>query len=314
MNRKITRRQFLGGALSGAAFLGSGCSLNAAWPVAGVRKKSLRLCFYTDVHARIEWETPEAMALAADAINARKSDIVIAGGDLITDGFQSPVKETVPRWEAYMKMHRAIQGDLYPAMGNHDLTAADPDDGSPPAKNPRRVFLEQMGLERTWYSFDAAGYHFVFLDGVVITRGEYRYRGFIRPEQMAWLKQDLSRLSNNTPIIVVTHIPLLSVFHSAVNGSFYPMKPHRVINNNHEVLKLFEPYNLVLVLQGHQHVYEMIRWQNTTFITGGAVCGKWWRGNWCGTEEGFCDITLSDNRATCSYVDYNWTAKRPANR
>jgi len=38
-------------------------------------------CFYTDVHARTEWDTPDAMALAANAINARKSDMVISGGD-----------------------------------------------------------------------------------------------------------------------------------------------------------------------------------------------------------------------------------------
>jgi len=225
MASKMTRRNFLGCALGGAAFLGSGCSLKAVWPVTGVRKRSLRLCFYTDVHARTEWDTPNAMARAADAINARKSDMVMAGGDLITDGFQSPLKKTVPRWEAYLKMHRAIRGNVYPALGNHDLTAADPEDGSPAAKNPRRVFLERMGLDRTWYTFDAAGYHFIFLDAVDITRDQYRYRGFIPAEQMEWLKQDLAKLSKSTPIIVVTHMPLLTAFYSAVKGSGFPVKP-----------------------------------------------------------------------------------------
>jgi hypothetical protein len=49
------------------------------------------LTFYTDVHARTEWNTPGTMALAADVINAQSGDIVITGGDLITDGFQSSV-------------------------------------------------------------------------------------------------------------------------------------------------------------------------------------------------------------------------------
>jgi hypothetical protein len=71
---------------------------------------------------------------------------------------------------------------------------------------------------------------------------------------------------------------------------------------------------LILVLQGHLHVNEMIRWQNTAFVTGGAVCGKWWRGVWYGTEEGFYDITLTGNHVECSYIDYGWEARRPPNK
>jgi 3',5'-cyclic AMP phosphodiesterase CpdA len=120
------------------------------------------LTFYTDVHARTEWNTPEAMALAADVINAQSGDIVITGGDLITDGFQSSVAKVELRWDAYMKMHQAIKAEVYPAMGNHDLVAAMPTEGTSAADNPREVYLDRMGLERTYYSFTAVGYHFVF--------------------------------------------------------------------------------------------------------------------------------------------------------
>jgi len=314
MTKLITRRNFLGKLVGGIGLLAGGCSKKMIWPVRGSDCGSMRMVFYTDVHARTEWNTPEAMALAADVINARKSDIVISGGDLITDGFQSSYYKVASRWDAYMKMHNAIKSDIYPAVGNHDLVAAIPEDGTPAADNPRAVYLDRMGLERTYYSFNAVGYHFIMLDAIQVTRDEYKYQGIVQSRQLEWLKQDLSGLSKNTPIIMVTHIPLLTSFYSASKGATFSALPHRVIVNNHEVLKILESYNVILVLQGHSHVSEMIKWQDTTFITGGAVCGKWWRGNRYGTEEGFYDITLTGNHVACSYIDYGWTAKRPLNK
>ncbi|MBT8368860.1 MAG: metallophosphoesterase, partial [Deltaproteobacteria bacterium] len=177
MTNSITRRNFLGTLIGGLALLAGGCSKKMVWPAGGSDKGSVRLTFYTDVHARTEWNTPDAMALAADAINAQKADLVIAGGDLITDGFQSSAEQAAPRWDAYMKMHRAIKADVFPAMGNHDLVAAIPADGTPAADNPRAVYLDRMGLARTYYSFSAAGYHFIILDSIQVTGDDYQYQG-----------------------------------------------------------------------------------------------------------------------------------------
>ena len=294
------------------ALLAGGSSIKTGCYRQRLDNESLRLIFYTDVHARTEWDTPSAMAMAADAINARKTDLVIAGGDLITDGFQSSTATVAPRWDAYQKMHRAIKADVYPTIGNHDLVAAIPTDGTSAADNPRKIYMDRMGLDRTYYSFDAAGYHIIILDSIMVTGDEYPYKGIIHIEQLEWIRGDLNTVSKNTPIILVTHIPLLTSFFSASRGATFAARPNRVIVNNLDVLKTFEEHNLILVLQGHLHVAEMIKWRNTTFITGGAVSGKWWRGAWYGTEEGFYDITLAGNRVECSYMDYGWAAKRPA--
>ena len=82
---------------------------------------------------------------------------------------------------------------------------------------------------------------------------------------------------------------------------------------NIDVLDLFKEHNLVLVLQGHLHVTEMLRWQNTTFITGGALSGKWWRGSYHGTPEGFNIVTLRGDRIEWEYLNYGWHARRPTN-
>ncbi len=309
--RPITRRHFLGHMVTGLSLLAGGCAKKYTLPIRGSDKGSLRLVFYTDVHARLEWNTPAAMEKAAHAINACNADLVIAGGDLITEGFASSVARSAPRWDAYMRMHRSIEAELYPAIGNHDLVGANPSDGAEASSNPRAVFLSRMGLKQTYYSFDAVGYHFAILDAIQITGDEYAYQGFIEPEQMAWLKADLDRVPQGAPIILITHIPLLTAFYSATEGATAAAPRNRVVVNSRDVFKVVEKHNVIMVLQGHLHVEEMIRWQGTAFIGGGAVCGRWWGGPRHGTEEGFSVITLTGNRIHHEYIDYGWTARRP---
>ena len=279
--------------------------------MSGSEKGTVRLVFYTDIHTRTEWDTPVGMARAARTMNKQKADLVIAGGDLITDGFRSSAASVEPRWDAYMKMHRAIEGDIYPVLGNHDLVAAIPEDGTPAAEDPRSVYRSKMGLDRTYYSFDAVGYHFVILDSIQITGDEYKYQGMIWPEELEWLKENLSQVRLGTPIILATHMPLLSTFYMATEGGTFGAPRNRVVVNNLDVLKVIRDHNVILVMQGHLHVKELHKWRNTTFILGGAICGKWWRGPWHGTEEGFNVITLTGNHVGWEYVDYSWEARRP---
>ena len=302
-----TRRDFL--IASGLAACGlPGC---ASWPGRGAADNTLRIVFFTDVHARTEWQTPVAMAQAAAAINARSPELIVAGGDLITDGFQSSSAAVAPRWHAYLEMHRALVGRVEPVLGNHDLVAADPDDGSPPSHDPRGEFRQHFGLASTYRSFDLAGYHFILLDSIVVSDDDLRYHGTIDQDQLAWIDQDLATVEPGTPIVVATHIPLLTSFYQATRGAAAAAPANRVVVNNREVLDRFASHNLLLVLQGHLHVDELLRWRGTTFITGGAVCGKWWRGAWHGTREGFGVLTLRPDRVDWEYVTYGWVAQRP---
>jgi 3',5'-cyclic AMP phosphodiesterase CpdA len=308
-----SRRRFLRTA-GGALLTAGGTGLIGGCTSPMTRGKRVRFVFYTDVHARTEWDTPLAMARAADAINAQQPDFVIGGGDLITDGFQNAAVTVAPRWDAYMAMHRAIKGDIYSTIGNHDLVAAIPEDGTPPAKDPRAVYRDRMGLERSYYSFDAAGHRFFILDSIRVSHDNFKYHGHVSEQQLEWLKQELAGIPGDIPLIVVSHIPLLTTFYTATNGATFSAPSNRVVTNNTDVLKIFEKHNLVLVLQGHLHVKERLWWRNTTFITGGAICARWWRGPWHGTSEGFNVITLKGNRVDWEYIDYGWQARRPSHK
>ena len=308
-NGTVTRRRFLGLLAAGGA--GALLGFRFGTPARGGAPKRLKVAFYTDVHARTEWDTPEAMRWAAQAINAQDPDLVIAGGDLITDGFNLTSEAVRPRWDAYMEMHRAIRGRVEAAIGNHDLVAARPADGSPASADPRREFLDRMGLERTWRSFDFGGYHFVLLDALRVTGDELEYEGFVGADQLEWLASDLAALEPGTPVVAVTHMPLRTGFFQATEGATAAAPRNRVVVNSREVLKVFDGCDLVAVLQGHLHVNELLEWQGCKFITGGAVSGKWWRGAWHGTREGFGVLTLEGRHVGWEYIEYGWEARRP---
>jgi 3',5'-cyclic AMP phosphodiesterase CpdA len=251
------------------------------------------------------------MEMAAAAITASSPDLVIAGGDLITDGVQSSADSVGPRWDAYLEMHRAIRCHVEPVIGNHDLVAARPEDGSQPSDDPRAVFRTRFELDRCWRVVDAAGIRIFILDSIQVTDDALRYHGRISGAQLAWLRLELERTDPSTPIVVATHIPLLTALYQVTEGITEAPEANRVVVNNSEVIELFAEHNLLLVLQGHLHVEEMLRWRRSTFITGGAICGKWWRGSWHGTPEGFGVITLRPDRVDWEYRGYGWTARRP---
>ncbi|MCZ7591264.1 MAG: metallophosphoesterase [Kiritimatiellae bacterium] len=312
----MNRRQFLLATSAGAAAWAIGWPQRSSWAAApDAPRESLRIAFFTDIHTRVEWETPEALRLTARLINERKPDLVICGGDCITDGFQNGRDVVAPRWKAFREsLFELVEPTTEVAMGNHDIVGAMPEDGSAPEADPRSMFREELGIKEIYRSFDAGGYHVILLDGVQITRDEVKYRGFIDDEQMKWLRDDVSRVDATTPIILVTHMPLLSSFQAATLGNDVPAPRNRAIVNNREVLEVFKRHHLPLVLQGHNHVNELLRWRDTTFITGGAVCAKWWRGPWFGTEEGFGVVTLRKENVDWEYVDIGWTARRPPNQ
>jgi hypothetical protein len=270
------------------------------------------LTYFTDIHARTEWDVPEAMALAARKINGTEGDLVICGGDCITDGFQSGREAVIPRWKAYQEsLAKQLKVPARTAMGNHDLVGAIPEDGSQPEKDPRAMFREEMGVKTTYASFSAGAYHVVMLDPFRITNDEWKYHGFVDEAQMKWLRGDLEKILAGTPIVLVCHMPLLTSFFQATAGQGKIGPPNRVVTNNVEVLEAFAKHRLHLVLQGHLHVNEILRWRNTTFITGGAISGKWWRGEYHGTREGFGVVTMKKDKIDWEYRVLGWEPKRP---
>jgi Icc protein len=115
--------------------------------------------------------------------------------------------------------------------GEHDNAT---DDG--------REYLSRFGKGTKgsgWYSFDQQGVHFVGLVNSAALEG----MGKLGPEQLAWLRDDLSGKSASTPIVVFAHLPLWSIYPDWGWGTA----------DSEEALGHLKRFGSVTVLNGHIH-------------------------------------------------------------
>jgi len=193
-------------------------------------------------------------------------------------------------------------------IGNHDILGWY-ETSDVPENHPeygKKMFAARLGEGSTWKSFDHKGWHFVLLDSVEPDPENGEYMGMICPEQVEWLREDLAAIDSETPVVAVTHIPFVSIAEQLRGGANAPLRKNIGITNSIEVLELFEGSNLQLVLQGHLHRDENIRFDGRQFVMSGAVCGAWWKGANHDTQEGFGVVDIDSNGARCSYFDYGW--------
>ena len=102
-------------------------------------------------------------------------------------------------------------------------------------------FFDHDGNGRAWYSFDQNGVHFVgltntlnFKAGTMASLGD---------EQLAWLKKDLAGRSSSTPIVVLGHIPMWTIWEPWGWGT----------SDSAQAMALLRPFGSVTVLNGHIH-------------------------------------------------------------
>ena len=92
-----------------------------------------------------------------------------------------------------------------------------------------------------WYSFDHSGVHFVGLVNVLNLKAGGL--GSLGPDQIAWLKRDVSGLASSTPIVLFAHVPLWTVYPEWGWGT----------DDSEQALALLKRFGSVTVLNGHIH-------------------------------------------------------------
>ena len=246
----------------------------------------LRLGFLTDCHSMAEKGAPQSLDAAAQLMNSLQPDLIIGGGDFVHGGFYDSGRVMDGRWRIADTFLKKLRTKVEPIIGNHDFYEPLLADRSPSPNDPRWKWRHYFGFERTYRSFSFRGYRFLMLDSVKVVGGPNPYRGWIDAAQLSWLDRELQRIPPNEPIILCTHIP----FRTSLRDSFGPFlgpSPGRVhVLNADEVLSRLKDRPLALVLQGHVHINERLGDGGVPFITGGAVCGKWWDGPNMGTWPG----------------------------
>jgi len=193
----------------------------------------------------------------------------VSAGDIMFDdlslypGYEDAVRRMgVPFWQV---------------VGNHDL---DFDGGTDEASTT--TFSEYFGPR--YYSFDRGAVHYVVLDDVLYHGSGYI--GYLDHDQLRWLENDLSMVERGSPVIVVTHIPVVGTRHER-EGERSPTTGGS-IQNRDVLYRLLEPYEAHVVV-GHTHENDH-RWGNGVHEhVSGTVCGAWWSGDICGdgTPNGY---------------------------
>ncbi|RPH89315.1 MAG: metallophosphoesterase [Calditrichaeota bacterium] len=272
--------------------------------------ESFDFVFMTDIHVQLERNAAAGFASAIQRVNQLDPDFVITGGDLVYDALGQNFSRADSLYDLFIDLSQKFTMPVYHTMGNHEVFGWYPESGvhADHAEYGKKMFQNRLGKGATYRSFDYKSWHFILLDAVSLTP-DRRYEGRIDSLQMDWLQKDLQRLEPSTPIVLCTHIPLVSVYGQMTHGPLYAFSAGEVVTNALELLALFKERNLRLVLQGHFHEVEEIVYQGTRFITAGAVCGAWWQGARDGFPEGFVNVKIKNGDVSWDYLTFGWSAE-----
>jgi Icc protein len=309
----MDRRRFL--TLSAATAAYSALPLAAQQPAPkSATPGTLRLIYFTDTHNQPELSANEGTTLALRKIKSLKPELCIQGGDHCFDLNAVPRDRSIMLLDQYQKTEQILDGiPIQHVLGNHDIFGLNPNSGIPPT-DPLygKQAFEQRFNTKTYRSFDHNGYHFILLDAIGITAAR-EFNAVIDPAQIAWLTADLAATPSGTPIIIVSHVPIVSAAaqYATPRVNANPALHQYLLGNAYEILPLFDNHNVIAVLQGHTHLNETVFWRNIPFITSGAVCGNWWNGSLMGTPEGFTVLELDRGTAHWHYETYGWKSVAP---
>ncbi len=268
--------------------------------------------FLTDIHVQPERMAAEGFQHTIEQVNARDPAFVITGGDLIMDALGTSFGRADSLYVLYNELSAAFSMPVYNTLGNHEVFGLYTDSGIEP-EHPeygKEMYLDRMGLDQTYYSFDHQGWHFVILDAVGF-RDDRRYMGYVDSLQLDWLRSDLEKVGTEIPIIISTHIPFVSVVPQLVYGGEASAGYGYLVTNTHEIMQVVMDYNVKLVLQGHLHHLEEVSFGGIHFVTAGAVSARWWLGPREGMEEGFMMVDVYADSLHWEYIDSGWEAVVP---
>ncbi|KGE13073.1 metallophosphoesterase family protein [Sphingobacterium deserti] len=255
----------------------------------GAKAQDFNVAFLTDMHIHSDSTLGEVKKRVTRL--PKDVDFILTGGDNvdIDNLHESDIPKGKERMQQLKNLLDASKKPYHLAIGNHDRLPASMRNG----KNDFEVFEGTFG--KPFYSFDHKGWTFIVLNSVEILDKQYA----LKEEQLNWLKDLLKQTPADRPIVVVTHVPFLSVYYPVLEGRYTGAD---TFANQKQVFDMFEKHNLKLVLQGHMHLYEEINVKDVQFITAGAVSGNWWNGAFHGTAPGHLALTFRKKSFTWKYV------------
>jgi Icc protein len=297
--------------LSGFPFLGLANPMLDA-EASEKRKKRLRIVQITDTHIQPEDNAPEYTRRCLDIIRdmKEKPDLIIHSGDVVMDA----VEQTEERIQTQLNLWRNVTADLktpiYYCIGNHDVSGLENDRNDP--MFGKRWFVKEFNLPNRYYRIEHGGWHFIFLDSIHDLDGKW-YTAKIDDAQFAWLRSELQKIPSTAPVMIVSHVPLLSasVFDASakLTGQKWELSAAVLHSDTKELQELFRTHpNVKICVSGHIHLLDALTYNNVSYLGCGAVCADWWSNNvYHQTKAGFSVIDLyPDGKFERVYQTYDW--------
>lgn len=275
----MKRRNFIKIAGTGTA----GISATLATPLlaAPVRNTGpvLKIAHITDVHIRPEENAPHRFKQCLKEIRNLGVDFFLNGGDSIFAADYSHIKRerVTEQWAIWDDCIREIEGHaIYSCIGNHDTWWAAPDKQD--SMYGKDYVVQRLNIPDRYYSFSEKGWHFIILDGNNPSIS-------LDKEQLEWLEKELDQLSENTPVLLMSHYPILGVTPFWEGG----------MHSDYQALKaLFYKHRdkVKICLSGHQHLLDNASYNGVSYFCNGALSGFWWeKGDKHSASEGYCQET-----------------------
>lgn len=269
----------------------------------------LRVAHLTDVHLKNDLGAPERYTRCLHHVQQQhpKVDLILNGGDVVFD----MNKENLQTIEAQWKLtHSIIKNEcalpIHYCLGNHDIWWDEKDKGEP--LYGKKYALEQLSLTKPYYSFKKAGWKFIILDSVHLDIDNTWYIGKLGDEQFAWLEQELKNTDPLVPVLVMSHIPILTATNLIEDDTVnkWVMLGGDMHTDNAKIIGLFYKHpNVKLCLSGHIHLRDKVVYNDVTYICNGSVSGAWWKGNRRETAAGYGLLDLyADGSFTEKYINY----------
>jgi len=224
--------------------IASGATLPALAGDSTPGKRKVRVGLVTDLHyadkpaagSRYYQESLTKLAEAGEKYLANPPDLMVELGDLIDAADSVEVEKGYLR--RINRDFAQLPGDKHYVLGNHCVYTL-----------KKEEFLEGVEQERSYYSFDKNGIHFIVLDACFRSNGDpYGRKNFVWTDpnipdaEVEWLQANLQQ--HKRPTVVFVHQRL-------------DVSNHYGIKNAPAIRKLLEESgNVLAVLQGHSHKNE----------------------------------------------------------
>lgn len=237
---QLTRRELIRGAslaVAGTSLTWVGCRHQRREPT----REPLRVGLVTDVHYadkptagnRHYRDSIGKLTAAVNRFNQERVDFVVELGDLIDAA--SSVEQEIGYLQHIQAVYTQARCPRHYVLGNHCVDTL-----------TKEQFLETCGAERSYYSFDTAGVHFVILDACFREDGQpYGNNNFhwtdanIPAAQLEWLQADLEAAHRPTVIFVHQRLDIAGS-HGVKNGA----DVRGILERSEKVSAVF---------QGHHH-------------------------------------------------------------